>query len=326
MSTTTIVSKSATILQESGRMVLTILSSNTAAGVLAEKTQQALDAIDSAADTAMFTAGMYPDTATGLINTVDGEYFNVPSGDMEEFAILYLNVAGAAVEQKRFPGAPILQATLDAAAAAADSEEAAANSETAAAESAGAAATSAGLADADRIAAEAARDVAFSVASLSGVYIYDNMAAANIAAASLPELSIVEVIDDETNFGALTRYRKESGALVFKVQLDKAAYVSTVSVSGNSYTVGAGDVGKTILFDTSANCSITLPQRSSLELREGYNFQFRNKQGGAIAIVLQGSDVISGDGDVTTDSTRVSAIYLEQAGFPNYWVSIGELA
>lgn len=220
MSTTTITSTSATILQESGRMVLTILSSNTAAGVLAEKTQQALDAIDSAADTAMFTAGMYPDTATGLINTVDGEYFNVPSGDMEEFAILYKNVAGAAVEQKRFPGAPILQATLDAAAAAADSESAAAASEAAAAGSSDAAATSAGLADADRIAAEAARDAAFTAAQASGVYMYDTKAAANAAASSLADLTIVEVLADESQSGARTRYRKESGSLVFKINMD----------------------------------------------------------------------------------------------------------
>lgn len=223
MSTTTITSTSATILQESGRMVLTILSSNTAAGVLAEKTQQALDAIDSAADTAMFTAGMYPDTATGLINTTDGEYFSIPSPDADEFSILYQNVSGSAVEKKRFGTAAMSQAAIVAAAAAA-------NSETAAAGSAGAAATSAGLADADRIAAEAARDAAFTAAQASGVYMYDTKAAANAAVAGLPDLTIVEVLADESQSGARTRYRKESGSLVFKIALEQFTQAGTGAV------------------------------------------------------------------------------------------------
>lgn len=224
MSTTTIVSNSATILQEDGRMVLTILSSNTAAGVLAEKTQQALDAIDSAADTAMFTAGMYPDTATGLINTTDGEYFSIPSPEADEFSILYQNVSGSAVEKKRFGTAAMSQAAIDAATAAADSE-------TAAAGSASAAATSAGLADADRIAAEAARDATFAAAQASGVYMYDTKAAANAAVAGLPDLTIVEVLADESQSGARTRYRKESGSLVFKIALDKFLQSGTGAVA-----------------------------------------------------------------------------------------------
>lgn len=223
MSTTTITSTSATILQESGRMVLTILSSNTAAGVLAEKTQQALDAIDSAADTAMFTAGMYPDTATGLINTADGEYFSIPSPEADEFSILYQNVSGSAVEKKRFGTAAMSQAAIAAATAAADSE-------TAAAGSASAAATSAGLADADRIAAEAARDATFAAAQASGVYMYDTKAAANAAAAGLADLSIVEVLADESQSGARTRYRKESGSLVFKVALERFQQAGTGAV------------------------------------------------------------------------------------------------
>jgi hypothetical protein len=214
MSTTTIVSNSATILQESGRMVLTILSSNTAAGVLAEKTQQALDAIDSAADTAMFTAGMYPDTALGLAGTVDGEYFSVPSPEADEFSILYQNVAGSAVEKKRFGTAAMSQAAIDAAAAAAVSEAAAADSEAAAA-------GSAALADADRIAAETARDATYSAAQSSGVYIYNAKSEATAAVAGLPDLSIVEVLADESQSGARTRYRKESGSLVFKIALDE---------------------------------------------------------------------------------------------------------
>lgn len=235
MSTTTIVSSSATILQESGRMVLTILSSNTAAGVLAEKTKQALDAIDSAADTAMFNAGMYPDTATGLINTTDGEYFTIPSPETDEFAILYLNSTGTAVEVKRVSSASQVQAAIDAlelvSAEVAASAIAADASADAAAGSASAAATSANLADADRIAAQAARDAAYSAAQSSGVYIYDTKALANAAVAGLADLSIVEVLADESQGGACTRYRKESGVLAFKLSLEQFTAGGTGAVA-----------------------------------------------------------------------------------------------
>jgi lysophospholipase L1-like esterase len=185
MSTTTIVSNSATILQESGRMVLTILSSNTAAGVLAEKTQQALDAIDSAADTAMFTAGMYPDTALGLAGTVDGEYFSVPSPEADEFSILYQNVAGSAVEKKRFGTAAMSQAAIDAAAV-----------------------------------AEAAADFAFdTVQGVADVAIYNTKAEATAAASGLADQALVMVLVDESLAGIKSLYRKESGSLVFKQEL-----------------------------------------------------------------------------------------------------------
>lgn len=185
MSTTTIVSNSATILQESGRMVLTILSSNTAAGVLAEKTQQALDAIDSAADTAMFTAGMYPDTATGLINTVDGDYFSIPSPEADEFSILYQNVSGSAVEKKRFGTAAMSQAAINAAAV-----------------------------------AEAAADFAFdTVQGIADVAIYNTKAEANAAASGLADQALVMVLVDESLAGIKSLYRKESGSLVFKQEL-----------------------------------------------------------------------------------------------------------
>lgn len=185
MSTTTIVSNSATILQESGRMVLTILSSNTAAGVLAEKTQQALDAIDSAADTAMFTAGMYPDTATGLINTADGDYFSIPSPEADEFSILYQNVSGSAVEKKRFGTAAMSQAAINAAAV-----------------------------------AEAAADFAFdTVQGIADVAIYNTKAEANAAASGLADQALVMVLVDESLASIKSLYRKESGSLVFKQEL-----------------------------------------------------------------------------------------------------------
>lgn len=69
--------------------------------------------------------------------------------------------------------------------------------------------------------AQAARDATYSAAQSSGVYIYDTKALANAAVAGLADLSIVEVLADESQSGARTRYRKESGSLVFKIALEQ---------------------------------------------------------------------------------------------------------
>lgn len=59
----------------------------------------------AASDAAQLSAGVYPDTATGLAATTTGKYFSVPSADSNEYLILYKNNAGAAVEVKRYPSA-----------------------------------------------------------------------------------------------------------------------------------------------------------------------------------------------------------------------------
>lgn len=77
---------------------------------------QAVDARDQSiyyADTAassaavassvLGTADIYATTAAGLAATTDGQYFSVVSADSKEYLILYLNAAGSAVEQRRFP-------------------------------------------------------------------------------------------------------------------------------------------------------------------------------------------------------------------------------
>lgn len=60
-------------------------------------------AAESARDAAQLSAGVYATTAAGLAATTTGRYFSVPSADSTEYLILYLNNAGAAVEQKRYP-------------------------------------------------------------------------------------------------------------------------------------------------------------------------------------------------------------------------------
>lgn len=239
MSTTTIVSNSATILQEGGRMVLTILSSNTAAGVLAEKTKQALDGIAAAADTAMFTAGIFQDTFSGLADTAVGGYFNVLSGEINEFAILYRNVAGTAVEQKRFPGAALLQSALTAAAGAESSETNAANSEVAAQASQTAAlisqtsaGSSASAAAASKVLAETAASAAAAAVSGSVNTFYASTKAAAVSmAGALGNGATVIVDNDESQGNARVRYTKTAGVLGSPVK-HTASQVAVVGIAG----------------------------------------------------------------------------------------------
>ena len=68
-------------------------------------------AAELARDAAQLSAGIYATTAAGLAATTTGKYFSVPSADSAEYLILYLNNAGVAVEQKRYPSAAAIKVT-----------------------------------------------------------------------------------------------------------------------------------------------------------------------------------------------------------------------
>lgn len=78
-----------------------------AAGAVAAKTaaETAKTAAEAARDATVVGAAptVYDTTAAGLAATTSGKYFSVPSADSAEYLILYLNNAGTAVEQKRYP-------------------------------------------------------------------------------------------------------------------------------------------------------------------------------------------------------------------------------
>lgn len=74
----------------------------------------AASASEAARDDAQLFAGIYASTAAGLAATTSGGYFSMPSPDSAEYLILYLNSAGTAVEQKRYPSAAALLATQQA--------------------------------------------------------------------------------------------------------------------------------------------------------------------------------------------------------------------
>lgn len=60
-------------------------------------------AAEAARDAALAAARIYATTAAGLAAVASGEYFYVPSANASESLILYLDNAGTAVEQKRYP-------------------------------------------------------------------------------------------------------------------------------------------------------------------------------------------------------------------------------
>ena len=93
-----------------------------------------------------------------------------------------------------------------------------------------------------------------------GVYMYDTKAEANAALADLPNLTIVEVLVDESQSGDHTRYRKELGSLVFKFSLDKFTQAGAGAVERSVKTKlrecisvnDFGAVGNGIVDDTSS--------------------------------------------------------------------------
>ena len=68
-----------------------------------------------AADSANALGKIYDSTAIGLLpaNTAPGQYFSVPAGPASETLILYQNVAGAAIEKKRYPSVEAVRGSFE---------------------------------------------------------------------------------------------------------------------------------------------------------------------------------------------------------------------
>lgn len=70
----------------------------------ADRAEAAADEAEAARDAAItMSQGLYPDTASGIADTVDGEYFSVPVSGSFDSTILYLNNSGVADEITRYP-------------------------------------------------------------------------------------------------------------------------------------------------------------------------------------------------------------------------------
>lgn len=84
------------------------------AGSLAQVVADAADRAETAADAAQLSAGVYPDTASGIAATTEGDYFSVPSAEDDEYLILYRHGAsGSATEVKRYPSSAAVAATAE---------------------------------------------------------------------------------------------------------------------------------------------------------------------------------------------------------------------
>jgi|GEM_PF-682616 len=72
--------------------------------------QQAAERAEVAGDLALLKSGAYGSIEEGMLETADGKLFQVLSPTNMEYLILYRNVAGAAVEQRRYPSALAIDA------------------------------------------------------------------------------------------------------------------------------------------------------------------------------------------------------------------------
>ncbi|MDF3837160.1 hypothetical protein P3W85_30015 [Cupriavidus basilensis] len=76
-----------------------------AAEVSAAASDAARLATEAARDSTQVLVNFVGSIAEGLSKTTDGQYFSIPSGVSAEYVLLYRNVAGAPVLQKRWPSA-----------------------------------------------------------------------------------------------------------------------------------------------------------------------------------------------------------------------------
>lgn len=79
------------------------LAAQTAAELAETHAETAQAAAEAARDAALAAARIYANTTAGLAAVASGEYFYVPSANASESLLLYLDSAGTAVLQKRYP-------------------------------------------------------------------------------------------------------------------------------------------------------------------------------------------------------------------------------
>lgn len=98
------------------------------------------------------------------------------------------------------------------------------------------------------------------------------------------------------------------------------------------YTITASDNTAILVFDSSSACTINIPDQGTLDLPEGFNFNFRNKHAtpGQITISVAVGDTLSGAGSTTNDSKKLNSCYLEDKTISSptsgsLWVTVGDM-
>lgn len=78
-------------------------------GVITTRLGQQVKTLSKAIAELSVSGTVYPDTTAGLAATAEGMYFSVPADTAADFLILYRKVSGAAIEQKRYPSASVVE-------------------------------------------------------------------------------------------------------------------------------------------------------------------------------------------------------------------------
>lgn len=78
-------------------------TATTKAGEASDSADQAAASVVEIQTIVAVAPTVYATTAAGLAATTNGDFFSVPSPESSEYLILYLNNAGVAVEQRRYP-------------------------------------------------------------------------------------------------------------------------------------------------------------------------------------------------------------------------------
>lgn len=113
------------------------------------------------------------------------------------------------------------------------------------------------------LAEQAANQAVGAVDALNPSYYYDTYADANAAIGSLNEGDVVEIFVDETKYLKRTRYRLESGVLVFKIILltEHSAMLSLAGVIQDDYFILNGE--------RRIGVDLTLPVGVTLTIEDG---------------------------------------------------------
>lgn len=94
-------------------------------------------------------------------------------------------------------------------------------------------------------------------------------------------------------------------------------------ISGTSYTVTAGDNGRTLVFTAATTVAATLPQQSTETLPRGFNIRVRQRGAGQVQFATQGSDVIAVSATRLNGAGAEAVIDLEQVTAANVWFMSG---
>ena len=168
-------------------------------------------------------------------------------------------------------------------------------------------------------AAAASAAAAAAAAEAAGItHFYDTKAAADAALAGLANLEVIEVLADESRGGFRTRYRKESGVYVFKLQLSSSAVFYVDSVVGSDSNDG--------LTPTSAKASLVaatalLSNGATLRIARGSRF-FECWTGDSvsyIAVEAYGSGnrpIIDGTKEITGTWTADGSLWYNDVTLP----------